>query len=162
MILAFVGHFLIAASVSDLKIEYNLNTCLHGGFNLFVWLRCLSVCVSVCFSVCLPVDYVHWCSCPLFWFKELSDLCSCVSNHTVLLVAVFLHKSPFPPYQRGFFCNDNSIRLPYKGSTVSTTILTAVGFTVPVVSVSPAVVLQENLRTYFGTLYPSNGWLVTP
>ncbi|TDH06265.1 hypothetical protein EPR50_G00129240 [Perca flavescens] len=52
----------------------------------------------------------------------------------VLLVAVFLHKSPFPPYQRGFFCNDNSIRLTYKGSTVSTTVLSAVGVTVPVVS----------------------------
>lgn len=61
-----------------------------------------------------------------------------------MLVAVFLHKSPFPPYQRGFFCNDNSIKLAYKSSTVSTTVLTVVGVTVPVVSVSPAAVLQEN------------------
>nr|XP_020474041.1 phospholipid phosphatase 3-like isoform X2 [Monopterus albus] len=63
----------------------------------------------------------------------------------VLLVAVFLHKSPFTPYQRGFFCNDNSIRLPYKTSTVSTTVLTAVGVTVPVVS----IIIGESYRIYF-------------
>lgn len=74
----------------------------------------------------------------------------CVSNHTVVLVAVFLHKSPFPPYQRGFFCTDNSIKLTYKSSTVSNTVLTAVGVTAPVVSVSPAVVLQDNERAYVG------------
>ncbi|XP_039999653.1 phospholipid phosphatase 3-like isoform X3 [Xiphias gladius] len=63
----------------------------------------------------------------------------------VLLVAVFLHKSPFPPYQRGFFCNDNSIRLPYKSSTVSTTVLTAVGVTVPAAS----IIIGESYRIYF-------------
>uniref|UniRef100_A0A3P9KP39 Phosphatidic acid phosphatase type 2/haloperoxidase domain-containing protein n=2 Tax=Oryzias TaxID=8089 RepID=A0A3P9KP39_ORYLA len=63
----------------------------------------------------------------------------------VVLVAVFLHKSPFPPYQRGFFCNDNSIRLPYKTSVVSTTVLTAVGFSVPVVS----IIIGESYRIYF-------------
>lgn len=84
---------------------------------------------------------------------QLSSLtsCSCVSNHAAVLVAVFLHKSPFPPYQRGFFCNDNSIKLTYKSSTVSNTVLTAVGVTAPVVSVSPAVVLQDNERAYVGT-----------
>lgn len=93
---------------------------------------------------------------------RLFDVCSCVSNHTVLLVAAFLHKSPFPPYQRGFFCNDDSIRLTHKSSTVSNTVLTAVGVSVPVVSVSPAVVLQENWGAHVGTLTSSSGWLVTP
>ncbi|XP_028283001.1 phospholipid phosphatase 3-like isoform X1 [Parambassis ranga] len=68
-----------------------------------------------------------------------------LSNHTVVLVAVFLHKSPFPPYQRGIFCSDNSIRLPYKDSTVSNTVLTAVGVTVPVVS----IIIGESYRIYF-------------
>ena len=83
------------------------------------------------------------------------------SAHTVVLVGVFLHKSPFPPYRRGFFCNDNSIGLTYKSSTVSTTVLTAVSVTVPVASVSPAAVLQDNQREYVRTLGSSNGWLVT-
>lgn len=67
---------------------------------------------------------------------------ACVRDPAVLLVAAFLHKSPFPPYRRGFFCHDDSIGLSYKGSTVSNTVLTAVGVTVPVVSVSSAQVLQ--------------------
>lgn len=64
----------------------------------------------------------------------------CLSNHAVMLVAVLLHKFPFPPYQRGFSCSDSNINLPYKNSTVSTALLTAVGFTVPVVSVSSCAV----------------------
>lgn len=63
-----------------------------------------------------------------------------VPNHAVMLAAVLLHKLPFPPHQRGFSCSDSSIRLPYKNSTVPTTVLTAVGFSVPVVSVSSGVV----------------------
>lgn len=124
------------------------------------FLSCLYDClseISVCLCLLCAFLFVRlimsiWCSCLQFWFEELSDLCSCVSNHTVLLVAVFLHKSPFPPYQRGFFCSDNSIRLTYKSSTVSNTVLTAVGVTVPVVSVSPSVVLQENWWAYVGTV----------
>ncbi|XP_061588908.1 phospholipid phosphatase 3-like isoform X2 [Cololabis saira] len=63
----------------------------------------------------------------------------------VVLVGVFLHKFPFPPYQRGFFCSDSSIRLPYKDSTVSTAALTAVGTAVPVAS----IVIGESYRIYF-------------
>ncbi|XP_033838928.1 phospholipid phosphatase 3-like isoform X2 [Periophthalmus magnuspinnatus] len=63
----------------------------------------------------------------------------------VLLVAVFLHKWPFPPYQRGFFCGDGSISLPYKSSTVSTKVLAAVGVSVPVVS----IIIGESYRIYF-------------
>ncbi|CAL9689000.1 unnamed protein product [Knipowitschia caucasica] len=63
----------------------------------------------------------------------------------VLLVAAFLHKCPFPPYERGFFCGDSSIGLPYKSSTVSTKVLAAVGVSVPVVS----IVIGESYRIYF-------------
>nr|XP_024661947.1 phospholipid phosphatase 3 isoform X2 [Maylandia zebra] len=63
----------------------------------------------------------------------------------VMLVAVLLHKFPFPPYQRGFSCSDSSINLPYKNSTASTALLTAVGFTVPVVS----IIIGESYRIYF-------------
>ena len=126
-------------------------------------LRFLSFYAFVCFSVCLPVDYVYWCSCPLFWFlRAVWPALVYLSNHAVLLVAVFLHKSPFPPYQRGFFCNDNSIRLPYKSSTVSTTVLTAVGVTVPVASVSPGFGAARELESIcWDTLNSSNDWLET-
>ena len=102
--------------------------------------------VSLCLSWC-------WCCCPLFCFILVwPALIVYLSNHAVLLVAVFLHKSPFPPYQRGFFCNDDSIRLPSKSSTVSNTVLTAVGVTVPVASVSPGLVQRENQGAFAGTL----------
>lgn len=94
-------------------------------------------------------------------FEPWSDSCSSVSNHAVVLVAVFLHKFPLPPHQRGFFCNDNSIQLTYKSSTVSNTALTAVGVTVPVVSVSPAAVRREEERggrDGTGTVLPVAGW----
>lgn len=99
--------------------------------------RCVPVSsIPLCFRICVCV----------FGFEPSSDSCSSVSNHPVVLVAVFLHKSPLPPHQRGFFCNDNSIKLTYKSSTVSNTALTAVGVTVPVVSVSPAAVRREEER----------------
>lgn len=71
-----------------------------------------------------------------------SSLCV-LFDRAVVLVAVFLHKFPLPPHQRGFFCNDNSIQLSYKSSTVSNTVLTAVGIAVPVLTVSPAAAPQE-------------------
>lgn len=75
----------------------------------------------------------------LFFFL----LCVFWFDHAVVLVAVFLHKFPLPPHQRGFFCSDNSIRLSYQSSTVSNTVLTAVGIGLPVLTVSPAAVRQE-------------------
>lgn len=100
-----------------------------------------------CLCACLQYPFVRFVMCVcVFWFEPSSDCCSSVSDHTVVLVAVFLHKFPLPPHQRGFFCNDNSIKLTYKSSTVSNTALTAVGVTVPVVSVSPAAVRPEEAR----------------
>ncbi|TSM12530.1 Phospholipid phosphatase 1 [Bagarius yarrelli] len=38
------------------------------------------------------------------------------------------------PYQRGFFCNDESIAYPFHSSTVTSTVLYTVGFTLPICS----------------------------
>ncbi|XP_032420591.1 phospholipid phosphatase 3-like isoform X2 [Xiphophorus hellerii] len=65
----------------------------------------------------------------------------------VVLVAVLLHKSVFPPYQRGFYCDDEGIRLPFKNSTVPTSVLAAVGFTLPVFS----IIIGESFRIFFLT-----------
>jgi len=40
------------------------------------------------------------------------------------------------PYQRGFFCGDESIRYPFKESTVSSSILYTVGLGLPTLVVS--------------------------
>ncbi|XP_068430472.1 phospholipid phosphatase 1 isoform X2 [Clinocottus analis] len=36
------------------------------------------------------------------------------------------------PYQRGFFCNDESIRYPFHPSTITSTVLYTVGFALPI------------------------------
>ena len=53
-----------------------------------------------------------------------------------MLPSLVLQRSSVPPYQRGFYCSDAALRYPYKGSTVPTATLTAVGLALPVVSVS--------------------------
>lgn len=40
------------------------------------------------------------------------------------------------PYQRGFFCSDESIRYPFKESTVSSAVLHMVGLGLPTLTVS--------------------------
>uniref|UniRef100_A0A3Q3C520 Phospholipid phosphatase 3 n=1 Tax=Haplochromis burtoni TaxID=8153 RepID=A0A3Q3C520_HAPBU len=62
----------------------------------------------------------------------------------VMLVAVLLHKFPFPPYQRGFSCSDSSINLPYKNSTVDG-VLSAAGILISILS----IIIGESYRIYF-------------
>uniref|UniRef100_A0A8C1HAX7 Phospholipid phosphatase 3 n=2 Tax=Cyprinus carpio TaxID=7962 RepID=A0A8C1HAX7_CYPCA len=54
----------------------------------------------------------------------------------VMLPSMVLHKSSVvQPYQRGFYCADNSIRYAYKSSTVPSSVLTAVGLLLPIASI---------------------------
>lgn len=47
-----------------------------------------------------------------------------------------LNLAKIKPYQRGFFCNDDSIKYPFHDSTITSTVLYTVGFTLPILSVS--------------------------
>lgn len=40
------------------------------------------------------------------------------------------------PYKRGFFCNDESLHHPYRGSTVTSTMLYVIGLFLPICTVS--------------------------
>ncbi|XP_071848767.1 phospholipid phosphatase 2-like isoform X2 [Apostichopus japonicus] len=46
-----------------------------------------------------------------------------------------LAASPSTPYQRGFYCDDSSIRYPYHSDTISTALLTGVGLGIPIVTI---------------------------
>ncbi|XP_043106907.1 phospholipid phosphatase 1 isoform X1 [Puntigrus tetrazona] len=48
------------------------------------------------------------------------------------------------PYQRGFFCNDESISYPFHSSTVTSTVLYTLGFTLPTCS----MIIGECLSVY--------------
>lgn len=55
-----------------------------------------------------------------------------------MLPSLVLQRTAVRPYQRGLYCGDSSLSFPYQRSTVPSSVLTAVGLTLPVVSVSPA------------------------
>ncbi|XP_054431321.1 phospholipid phosphatase 1 isoform X3 [Pteronotus mesoamericanus] len=71
------------------------------------------------------------------------------------------------PFQRGFFCNDNSIQYPFHDSTVTSAILTVVGLGLPIFSmvVGEAVSVYCNLlhsnsfirNNYVATIYKAIG-----
>ncbi|XP_016337154.1 phospholipid phosphatase 1 isoform X2 [Sinocyclocheilus anshuiensis] len=52
------------------------------------------------------------------------------------------------PYQRGFFCNDESISYPFHTSTVTSTVLYTVGFTLPISS----MIIGECLSVYLNRI----------
>ncbi|XP_051541387.1 phospholipid phosphatase 1-like isoform X1 [Myxocyprinus asiaticus] len=52
------------------------------------------------------------------------------------------------PYQRGFFCNDESISYPFHNSTVTSTVLYTVGFTIPICS----MIIGECLLVYLNRI----------
>ncbi|XP_016112874.1 phospholipid phosphatase 1 isoform X1 [Sinocyclocheilus grahami] len=52
------------------------------------------------------------------------------------------------PYQRGFFCNDDSISYPFHTSTVTSTVLYTVGFTLPICS----MIIGECLSVYLSRI----------
>ncbi|OWK62578.1 Lipid phosphate phosphohydrolase 1 [Lonchura striata] len=47
-----------------------------------------------------------------------------------------LNLAKIKPYQRGFFCNDDSIKYPFHDSTITSTVLYTVGFTLPIFSLA--------------------------
>ncbi|XP_036437478.1 phospholipid phosphatase 3 isoform X2 [Colossoma macropomum] len=63
----------------------------------------------------------------------------------VMLPSMVLHKSTVQPYQRGFYCADDSIRYAYKRSTVPSSVLMAVGLLLPLTS----IVIGECYRIHY-------------
>lgn len=82
------------------------------------------------------------------WFSAFGVWVSCERRrrfkHALIFVCVamlpslVLQHTSVRPYQRGLYCGDSSLSYPYKKSTVPSSVLTAVGLTLPFVSVSPA------------------------
>lgn len=60
----------------------------------------------------------------------------CVCVCVAMLPSLVLHRASVRPYQRGLYCGDSSLSYPYKKSTVPSSVLTGVGLTLPMVSVS--------------------------
>ncbi|XP_050803073.1 phospholipid phosphatase 1 isoform X1 [Gopherus flavomarginatus] len=63
-----------------------------------------------------------------------------------------LNLAKIKPYQRGFFCNDDGIKYPFHDSTVTSTVLYAVGFTLPICS----IIVGEGLSVYYNCLHSNS------
>ncbi|XP_020661212.1 phospholipid phosphatase 1 isoform X1 [Pogona vitticeps] len=63
-----------------------------------------------------------------------------------------LNLAKIKPYQRGFFCNDDSIKYPFHDSTVTSTVLYTVGFTLPICS----IIIGEALSVYYNRLHSNS------
>ncbi|XP_049624086.1 phospholipid phosphatase 1 isoform X1 [Suncus etruscus] len=63
-----------------------------------------------------------------------------------------LNLGQIDPFKRGFFCNDNSIRYRYHDSTVTTTMLSLVGLSLPLSS----MIIGESLCVYFKQLHSNS------
>lgn len=80
-------------------------------------------------------------------------VCVCVA----MLPSLVLHRASVRPYQRGLYCGDSSLSYPYKKSTVPSSVLTGVGLTLPMVSVS---LVPEQVALVLGNTEGRNreGW----
>uniref|UniRef100_A0AAV2KS73 Phospholipid phosphatase 3 n=1 Tax=Knipowitschia caucasica TaxID=637954 RepID=A0AAV2KS73_KNICA len=75
-----------------------------------------------------------------------------------MLPSLVFHHSLVNPYQRGFYCNDSSLYFPYKRSTISSAVLTAVGLMLPLVSIVIGECyrihqLHEGTKSFVGNPY---------
>lgn len=74
---------------------------------------------------------------------------------------LIIETSTIKPYQRGFYCNDESIRYPYKnGDTISDGVLSAAGILIAVLSIIIGecyriCYLKESSRSFINNLYVS-------
>ncbi|GBP27239.1 Putative phosphatidate phosphatase [Eumeta japonica] len=53
----------------------------------------------------------------------------------VLGIAVYFTRHLWQPFQRGFFCGDESLMYPYRDDTISTVVLHVVGASLPCVTI---------------------------
>ncbi|XP_036377576.1 phospholipid phosphatase 3 isoform X2 [Megalops cyprinoides] len=87
----------------------------------------------------------------------------CLDLFCLLLVmfpSIMTHKSSIQPYQRGFYCSDDSIRYSFKKSTVPSAVLLAVGLLLPVTSIVIGECyrihyLNEGSKSFIGNPYVS-------
>ncbi|XP_028640177.1 phospholipid phosphatase 1 isoform X1 [Grammomys surdaster] len=56
------------------------------------------------------------------------------------------------PFQRGFFCTDNSVKYPYHDSTVASSVLVIFGLGLPILS----MVIGETLSVYLNVLHSNS------
>lgn len=82
-------------------------------------------------------DLVLLCFLPSLPLPVVLSLCSPLVSLVASLPFLIIETSTIKPYQRGFYCSDESIRYPQKeGDTISDAVLCGVGILIAIFSVS--------------------------
>lgn len=84
-----------------------------------------------------------------FYFILNFSFCEIHTHKMIFFLSVgvpvlYLYKNSVP-YRRGFFCNDDSLRYPYKENTISDDLLLLIGFALPFVVVSSDNIHFQNV-----------------
>ncbi|KAM8792439.1 phospholipid phosphatase 1 isoform 1-T1 [Eudromia elegans] len=72
-----------------------------------------------------------------------------------------LNLAKIKPYQRGFFCNDDSIKYPFHDSTITSTVLYTVGFTLPIFSIIVGETLSVSYNHLHSNSFVRNSYIAT-
>ena len=95
---------------------------------------------------------LHWCF-PSVLFSPLY-MVMMVPSWPAGLPFIIIETSTIKPYQRGFYCNDESIKYPLKtGETINDAVLCAVGIVIAILAVSAQTVVgnvSDSLVTCHG------------
>lgn len=76
-------------------------------------------------------------------WTDCNHVCLFFPSPTASMPMTVLNLGQMYPFQRGFFCKDNSIQYPYHDSTITTTMLVVVGLGLPMLSVSKLIVGRQ-------------------
>lgn len=76
--------------------------------------------------------------CELLGFACIADGFGCLPFFVAGLPFLIIETSTIQPYQRGFYCDDDSIRYPQKNvETINDAVLCAAGILIAILAVSP-------------------------
>ncbi|XP_034870322.1 phospholipid phosphatase 1 isoform X3 [Mirounga leonina] len=81
-------------------------------------------------------------------YVALDVLCVLLASMPMAVLSL----SQINPFQRGFFCKDNSIQYPYHDSTITSTVLSIVGLGLPISS----MIIGEALSVYYNLLHSNS------
>lgn len=126
------------------KVSENKLYLIKCGANIDKWIICIHPLLfwiidhqkgKNTIKICIPFNRLYF----LIRWIEFNYVCLFFPSSTASMPMACLNLGQIDPFKRGFFCNDNSIRYRYHDSTVTTTMLSLVGLSLPLSSVSKLI-----------------------
>ncbi|XP_043544643.1 phospholipid phosphatase 1 isoform X1 [Chiloscyllium plagiosum] len=90
-------------------------------------------------------------------FVCLDVICLILAGMPMGVINLFKVK----PFQRGFYCDDESIKYPFKNSTVTSTVLYTVGLSLPISSIIVGEIASVHWNRLYSNSFVRNSYLAT-